>query len=339
MQNVPEKLYRGVRFNYNQLRQIKWYDVDIVPHYKPFIDNFGRKTVHDGNEYGVYMTDSYDMVSSAYGKSDAGGSQYALSEVRVQGQTPIYSPLISIIYEIDAKKVDVRRPWISQALSGHYNNGFDGNEWIADVIPKGSYKVKNITIGPDLLHDEEKIDTFDILEANEDIDNILKLREFHLKEFAKEVEKLSFVQRLNLSYDDMKIFKDFFGYNGIKYTDYDKKELKSGHDYANYLMWKFYNKSDGKILSSEIRKISRIKSSLKQGSSIEDLGVLLGKEILKNNNLKQKYIENCNSKQTVPQTKSFDQNDSFYNNMLDLIFLKEQSQNNKKQNFESKTNC
>ena len=67
MENKPSVLYRGIKVNYNNLQNFEFSGVDLKVNYKPIIDQYGRKIVTDGNEYGVYMSDNLSMVTSAYG--------------------------------------------------------------------------------------------------------------------------------------------------------------------------------------------------------------------------------------------------------------------------------
>ena len=63
----PNILYRGIVLTNEQIKNEQWYNSDIHVPYDPLIDEYGRKVVKDGNEYGVYMTDNLEMVLTAYG--------------------------------------------------------------------------------------------------------------------------------------------------------------------------------------------------------------------------------------------------------------------------------
>ena len=54
---IPKYLYRGIVIDYSDLRGLKLTGVDMKLPYEPYIDEKGRKTVHDENEYGIYMSD------------------------------------------------------------------------------------------------------------------------------------------------------------------------------------------------------------------------------------------------------------------------------------------
>ena len=66
-QEKPKVLYRGVTISYDLLKDFHFDGYPLVPPNEPKIDAQGRKTVGDGNEYGVYMTDNFAMADYAYG--------------------------------------------------------------------------------------------------------------------------------------------------------------------------------------------------------------------------------------------------------------------------------
>jgi hypothetical protein len=140
---APPKLYRAItikpeELSIQRLRQM------LVPG-RPNQEDPTK--INDGNELGVYMSTNKDMVESGY---SAGGSNTLI-------QTPAYLdggmyhhfvelPGVGVVYEIDSKGLEARRPQIASHLEGVYNNGFEGDEWIANEVPGESYKVKILTL-------------------------------------------------------------------------------------------------------------------------------------------------------------------------------------------------
>ncbi len=94
----------------------------------------------DGNEAGVYMSTNLSMVESTnYGNKSHGfleTPRYA-SKYGIESNIPI--PGCGVVVEVITKGLDVRKPKISPVLEGHYNNGFEGDEWIADEVPSDHY--------------------------------------------------------------------------------------------------------------------------------------------------------------------------------------------------------
>ena len=126
----PKVLYRGVTLNYDLIKSIRFYDVDIVPYYEPFIDEFGRKTDKAGNEYGVYLSDNFQMSSGIYANTnDAVGIPVDKDfQMRISGQpVMIWIPSVEVLYRINPENIDV-----SNIAVNYYTIPFYGwnNSWI-----------------------------------------------------------------------------------------------------------------------------------------------------------------------------------------------------------------
>ena len=151
----PKYLFRGITVPFETFSGLDL-DGDLVPNKPPIINERGRETVEDGNEYGVYMTDNEQMTKDVYGNPDhKTGKEIGTIPLLFGDKIKITEPYIGVIYKIDTEGTDVHRPWISDALKGHYNNGYEGEEWVSLNLPKDSYEVSAITIGSDILHDKE----------------------------------------------------------------------------------------------------------------------------------------------------------------------------------------
>ena len=168
-------LYRGVVLNSEQFLNYD-FNKDLVPPNPPKIDKFGRKTVGDGNEYGVYMTTNLDMARGAYGNPKGSGSK----------TISLTSTNIGVIYEINSEGLDIREPWLDPLFKDidgqktHYNNGFEGKEYIADVIPISNVRLKEVVIAADFLHERETIGNIANIEDLKD-----KVREILAKRFKE----------------------------------------------------------------------------------------------------------------------------------------------------------
>ena len=115
MENKPKVLYRGLKLDYNALQDYVFTGVDMKVNYTPIIDKYGRKTVKDGNEYGVYMSDNLRMVSSAYGDLHHDGIPINKT-LTINGER-IMIPSIGVIYQIDTSNLNIRKPFISTSLN------------------------------------------------------------------------------------------------------------------------------------------------------------------------------------------------------------------------------
>lgn len=103
--------------------------------------------INDGNELGVYMSTNLSMVEFAYTNTPLG--------LNIKG--PIYNnggsmtdeiplPQCGIIAEIDTSKLSIRKPKLAPHLESVYNNGFEGDEWIADSVPSSQYKIIRLVL-------------------------------------------------------------------------------------------------------------------------------------------------------------------------------------------------
>lgn len=99
------------------------------------------------------------------------------------------------IYQIDTDGLDIREPFISDTLQGHYNNGFQGKEWIADTVPADHYDLYRVRIGEDILHSSEDIDLRKTEDVSEQVQGELEARKKRLEVFADAMEKMSPVKR------------------------------------------------------------------------------------------------------------------------------------------------
>ena len=135
MENKPNVLYRGLKINYNSLQDFNFFGIDLKVNYAPIIDQYDRKTLTDGKEYGVYMFDNLNMVKYVCGDLHHDGvpihNNLSINNERLM------IPSVAIIYQINTDGLDIRKPFISEQLKGRYNKSFQGDEWIADIVPAG----------------------------------------------------------------------------------------------------------------------------------------------------------------------------------------------------------
>ncbi len=137
----PEKLYRAFTIHPSNLT------LELFK--KPLQQGSGldpeTKTRSDGNESGIYMTTNKSMADRAYAHSS-----HLMKCPRYNSGRGIMDfielPNCGVTVEIDTAKLAIRKPKITPALTGVYNNGFSGEEWIADDIPPSSYKVSRLTL-------------------------------------------------------------------------------------------------------------------------------------------------------------------------------------------------
>ena len=322
----PKELYRGVTLSYDLIKSIRFYGVDIVPYYEPFIDELGRKTDKAGNEYGVYLSDNFQMSSGIYANTnDAVGIPVDKDfQMRVSGQpVMIRIPSVEVLYRINPENIDVHRPWITSYLNGTYHE----DEWVTERIPASEYSVIRLTVGQDLLHDKENIDVSNIVEAERKVKEIIEKRKKQIEALYLELKKLPVSKRYQLDKTDIDIFKDVFGDNGVKYVDYGDVDLNSGNDYIKYLISENWKSNNETIDYSTLRLIESIKQKMPQGFTVDDLIQALNNEMGLISLSKDNFIQKKKMNNEVADTTNFDQRMARVSQLIDKLKNKIQTTN------------
>lgn len=326
MENKPSVLYRGLKVDYNSLQNFEFSGVDLKVNYAPIIDQYGRKTVTDGNEYGVYMSDNLSMVTSAYGDLHHDG-------IPIHNNLSIYNerimiPSIAVIYQINTDGLDVRKPFISDQLKGHYNNGFQGDEWIADIIPANNYALYRVRIGADILHDAEDIDLLRIKNISEQVKQKLEMRKYRLETFANAMERMSPMKRNVLGRDELSILKSIYGKNGLKYINEDSLPTSDVDGMLRYLVAKTFKQNESDIDFQTIRYINGLKG---QATNIDSIIEILKNDKIKN--MQDKVVFEKRKKQEgVPYvTSKFDKQEKRLDGLISMVLLRRKKDNQYKQ--------
>lgn len=155
----PNDLYRGTSMPAGSFSELV-FGADIVPPEPPKYDEQGRAVVADGNEYGVYMSDNRDMADSSYATPRHGdpSPDSPLFNWRGSPQSKVELPRIGVLHQINPNWLSgLRKPFITPSLRGVYNNGFVGDEWIADYVPARHHRVVSLKLGPDMMHRAEQL--------------------------------------------------------------------------------------------------------------------------------------------------------------------------------------
>lgn len=326
MENKPSVLYRGIKVDYNSLQNFKFSGVDLKVNYAPIIDQYGRKTVTDGNEYGVYMSDNLHMVTSAYGDLHHDG-------LPIYNNLSIYNerimiPSVAVIYQISTEGLDVRKPFISDQLKGHYNNGFQGDEWITDFVPADNYTLYRVRIGADILHDAENIDLSKTDDISEQVKQKLEMRKYRLEAFANAMERMSPMKRNAIGRDELNILKSIYGKNGLKYINEDSLITSNVDGMLRYLVAKTFKQNESDIDFQTIRYINGLK-----GQAISIASII---EILKNDKIKNMQdkvaFEKRKKQEGVPYgTSKFDKQEKRLDSLMSMVLLRRKKDNQHKQ--------
>ncbi|NLC48433.1 MAG: hypothetical protein GX758_03640 [Tenericutes bacterium] len=307
----PINLYRGIVISYDELENFDLVNADLVVPYDPIVDEDGNKTVLDGNEYGVYMTDNPNMVNDVYGNVHNDGKPVQGGITIGFQRQPILIPSVGISYEISTQDLNVHKPKIASFLKGHYNNGFQGNEWIADKIPYNNYKVYRIRIGSDILHPAEDINIIDnnIEEAKKEALKNIQMRKNRLVSLVNELSKMTPVQRNNISSLELDVLKAIYGKDGVRYINNDTIDTSNNIGRIKHLMATFYN-NENRIINFSvlgyIEDINKKLSKTENSNLFETLEQIVLNDIQNMLDKKNNFVQKKMNEGVEFSTKYFD---------------------------------
>ena len=306
LKNVPKELYRGIIIRYPMTDYYEYQGFDMIPPHKPIIDESGRKLMQDGNEYGVYMSDYIEVAKSAYANvTERDGTPLNKNIVFGYDRRNVVIPAVGIVYKINSNGINARKPWITSTLQGHYNNGFLGDEWITDVIPKENYKIDSIKIGKDNLHDEEYITIEDQNNIKEEVNRILSERRERLEELELAIENLSQNKRFSLTSEEINIYKKIFKKDGLKDIDLYNYFIKDGSDLITYLMSCIYRDDEENINFKYLKYLNSIQENSKD-MLIQDVSTLLEHNLYETMMKKTNFIKQKENEGVTYTTAGFD---------------------------------
>ncbi len=334
---IPETLYRGVVIKYPKLKDFHFFGVDFTSVEKTISDTQNKRT--DGNEVGIYMSDNQSMVYSAYGNVHNSGTSLS-NTIRVGlYQTIIGVPDVGICYEIKTQGLNIKKPFVSSALMGHYNNGFQGDEYIADFIPQENITVTRIQIGSDYLHDEEFIDVSDIALAEMKTKQIIEERKRHLQALLSVLEKMHPKKRKLLSEPDQRIFRCIFGKNGVRWIQKNDINLTDAAGIITRLLFDYYHNNIVEIDFKNLIYLDQLRNRLAKTDNPNSTDSLLGlieQDILRNQNSKENFIKRKQEEGKPVNTSSFDSKDEMLSSMQRKIESLQKEQSERKVQEEKK---
>lgn len=338
---IPEFLYRGVVIDYSTLKDFHFFGVDLSPFEKGTADNPNKR--QDGNEVGIYMSDNPIMVNNAYGNAHSTGTSLS-NTIRVgYQQDKIGMADIGICYQIKTQGLAIRKPFVSNTLMGHYNNGFAGDEYITDFIPKENVTVTRIQIGEDYLHDEEFVNISDIEKADIETKRIMEERKRNLQELLKSLEKMTPLQRKVLGEQEQITLRHIFGKNGVKWKQAKEISLDSANGILTRLRFDYYHNSPEKIDFKNLNYLNQLSKRLLNQEfpdSIDSLLELIEQDIIQNEGKKEQFIKRRMEEGEPVITTSFDAKEEMFSRFHSQIkdLQKEQKKNKEQKKEEQKSN-
>lgn len=305
----PLKLYRGLHLNYDDFNDFNL-GSDLISPYDPVIDEKGRQRLRSGNEYGVYMTTNKNMALDIYGNVHNGGMCLNNSLQIGMYSDKLILPAVGIVYEIDTTNLDIRKPWISREFESTYNSNYEGDEFITDIVPAQNCKIVRIIIGKDILHDKELVEIDSNLDRlKEHIMNILNNRRLHLQLLEKALLKRTPLQVRKLGFDDIEVYKEIFGYNGVNYIDIKDIDTMCDNDIIKYLLYYYYKQMDDNIDFKILKYICALKRKIFSLPNEEKVDCLIGlimHDLDTTNKNKDSFIIKNSVNGQLPNTLGFD---------------------------------
>lgn len=257
----PEFLYRGVIVNEKLLKEKQIYGIDLTPPNPPKYDEQGRKTVGDGNEYGVYMSDYKEVATNAYAAVSMKDGTPLNNNVRIGERSfKIAVPAVGIVYKISTNGLDVHKPWITSSLKGHYNNGFMGDEWVAERIPVGNYVVEKVIVGEDILHPKKEIEFSNQEEILIKINEELEERKKRLEKFEEFIELLPQNQVLRMMSDELDVYKEIYKKDGLNEFNLETFKISDCSDCIKLMMAYYYQNNNSSLPMYELKYLNKLQS-------------------------------------------------------------------------------
>ena len=311
----PQFLFRGIKLNYELLKKFEFFGVDLTPPNPPEFDEQGRKTVGDGNEYGVYMTDYENVARDAYANvSIYDGTPIKKDVMFGNDKSRTMMPSVGVVYKINTDGIDAHIPWITSYLKGHYNNGMGGDEWVAESIPSSNYSIDSVVLGPDTLHESETISVDHVEEIKDELLNKIALRKKRLELFEQKIESIPEKERFLLDSTKIDVLKSIYRLNGIMDIDVNSFEPKSTSEFMDYLMAISYFENTENIDFTTMGYIKTLKDKVKvkKDMTIDDIIEKIKQDLTNNEEKKNNFSVNNPSKSTV----GFDKKNAMYMKLL-----------------------
>lgn len=302
----PKTLYRSVVINYEMLKDFSFSDV-------PLVSNSYKEDVLI-NPYDFYMFDNITMAKDAYKNLNI-ATIFLSKEINLGSEKKRISlPNVGITYKIDANLLDIKKAKRSTKLN-EYLDDFDGREWVSDIIPASHYKIIDVTIGQDILHPLEMLDLSGVSDIKEELKRKLEDRKYTLEIFTNSMKNIPLEIRKNFSKIDLKLLKNMYQIDGLKYMVPKSIEVKNVDDMVDYLLCLNFKKSENHPDLDMLKYII----SLEKTSSLNVLVHVIKDDIISNNDARLRYLDRKMKKDVFLKTTIFDKKEEMLKTLLRQI--------------------
>ena len=207
------------------------------------------------------MSDHKEVATNAYAAVRMNDGTPLNNNVRIgERSLRIAVPAVGIVYKISTNGLDVHKPWITSSLKGHYNNGFMGDEWVAERIPVGNYVVEKVIVGEDILHPKKEIEFSNQEEILIKINEELKERKKRLEKFEEFIELLPQNQVLRMMSDELDVYKEIYKKDGLNEINLETFKISDCSDCIKLMMAYYYQNNTSSLPMYELKYLNKLQS-------------------------------------------------------------------------------
>ena len=302
----PQFLYRGVIVNEKILKESKITGIDLTPPNPPKYDKQGRKTVGDGNEYGLYMSDNKIVTTNAYANVTMRHGTPLNNNIEIGiERLAISIPAVGIVYKISTNGLDVHKPWITEGLTGVYNNGYGGKEWVTSRVPVSNYTIEQVVVGEDILHPKKEIKFNNQEEILSKINLELAERRKRLEKLETFIESLPKDQLKTIGSDELNIYREIYKEDGLMEMNLQTFKISDCSDCIKMIMADYYQ-SNSRLPMYELKYLTNIQND--KNLSFSDFVKRIMSDIRSLLENKNNLIKKQKSLGNKVDTQSFDRN-------------------------------
>lgn len=262
---LPSTLYRGMKFDDKTFLHYSLNNgLTMPPQHK---NDKGEIVISDGQEYGLYLSDTKDLVDIYAGKKDQstmGGRQ--ISDIILGQNHRLCMPQIGVIYEVDTEGLNIRKPHLT-IFAGHQNG--IGSEYISDTdIPCSNTKIESLYVSADFLHDEQHIEPS--VDAKSEIRKLLEKREEHLEKADYDLSQIQNKASLRMmSFSkfspEYAVMRKLYGDSELVFKSPDELPKETDSEIEDYLLCQAYNEH-----GLDFKKLNGLQMRLSSGKAVEE---------------------------------------------------------------------
>lgn len=267
MDNIPNTLYRGMKFNPEEFKRYDLFHGIPLPNY--YMENAdGERIVKDGQEWGIYMSDT-KQLAEIYGTVFRGGAAGPEMDVNLrigEYRTPVAFAQVGILYEINTEGLILKRPELN-TFAGHQASL--GGEYITkEAIPETNIRIMEMSIGDDLLFERKDFDVTNVTTARGEVFQELNKRKEHFEQLAFDLSKMDPKDLRRMNAESLDYLKMMYGEDGAVMRE-RKLDITQKDDFIKFCAKAMHQVESG-LNRKTIKEIMRLDRDL-EGYDGKDL--------------------------------------------------------------------